>query len=90
MVMNVPLDTANINAISILTVDFKKQQHFSENWTQPHLQKMRNIPEVPVTQFYRGMINTSEPIHSFTIRMMTRTHPHMDNLKASWDIHRDY
>ena len=41
---------------------------FSSNWTPPHLQKLADVPEVPVTQLYRNMINASEPIHSFTIK----------------------
>ena len=68
MVMNVSLDTADINAVNISTLDFRIWQHFSSNWTPPHLQKLTNVPEVPVTQLYSGMINTSEPIHSFTIK----------------------
>ena len=66
--MNISLDTANINAINISTLDFRIWQHISRNWTQPHLQKLTNVPEVPVTQHYRDMINASEPIHSFTIK----------------------
>ena len=64
---NVSLDTANINVINILILDFRIWQHFSSNWTPPHLQKLANVLEVPVTQLYRGMINNSEPIPSFTI-----------------------
>ena len=45
MVMNVFLDTANINAINISTVDFRIWQQFRRNWTQPHLQKLTNVPE---------------------------------------------
>ena len=66
--MNVSLDIANINAFNISTLDFMKWQHFSINWTPPHLQKLANVPEVPVTQLYRDMINTSEPTHLFTIK----------------------
>ena len=29
---------------------------------------MTNVPEVPVAQLYRDMINASEPIYSFTIK----------------------
>ena len=43
-------------------------QHFSRNVTQPYLLKLKNIPEVPVTQLYRDMNNASEPIHSFTVK----------------------
>ena len=65
--MNVSLDIANINAINISTLDFKIWQHSNRNWTPPHLQKLANVPEVPVTQLYRDMIDTSEPIHLFTV-----------------------
>ena len=68
VVMNVSLDTANINAINISTLDFRIWQHFSSNWTLSNPQKLTNVLEVPVTQLYRDMINTSEPIHAFTIR----------------------
>ena len=65
--MNVSLVTANIDAINISTLDLIWQQ-FSSNWILPHMQKLGNVPEVQVTQLYRDMINTSEPIHSFTTK----------------------
>ena len=68
MVKNVSLDTVNIKAINISTLDFSIRQHFSRNGTPPHLQKLANIPKVPDAQLYRDMINNSEPIHSFTIK----------------------
>ena len=68
MVMNASLDTANINAINISTLDFRIWEHFSNSLTKFHLQKLTTVPEVSVTQLYRDMINTSEPIHSFTIK----------------------
>ena len=67
-VMNVSKDTANINAINISTLNFRIWQYFSRNWTQPYLQKLTNVPEVPVTQLYRDMLNAREPIHSLTIK----------------------
>ena len=36
IMMNVSLDTANINAINISTLDFRIWQHFSSNWTSSH------------------------------------------------------
>ena len=65
--MNVSLDSAYINAINISTLDLRIWQHFSSNWTPPHLQELENTTEVPVTQLYRDMISTSEPTHLFTI-----------------------
>ena len=68
MMINVSMDTANINAVNVSALDFRIWQHFNSNWTSPHLQKLVNVPEVPVTQPYNHMINTSEPIHSFKIK----------------------
>ena len=65
--MIISLDTANINAINISTLDFRIWQHFNRNWTSSHLQKLANVPEVPVAQLYKHMVNTGEPVHSFTI-----------------------
>ena len=68
MMMNASLDTTNINTNNISILDFRMWQHFSSNWTPPHLQKLANVPDISVTQLYRHMIDTSEPIHSFTIK----------------------
>ena len=40
IVMNVSLDAANINAIKMSSLNFRIWQHFSRNWTKPHLQKL--------------------------------------------------
>ena len=66
MGMNESLDAANINTINISMLDFRIWQHFSRNWTQPHLKKLTYVPEVPVAQHFRDMINVSEQIHSIT------------------------
>ena len=87
--MNVSLETANINVIDISTQDFRILQHFSTNWIPTHLQKLANIPEVPVTLLYRGIINNSEPICLFTIKD-NKDQSLMDNPKASRDIQSDY
>ena len=89
IMMYVSLDTANINTINISILDFRIQQHFSSNWTPPHLQKLPNVSEMPVTQLYRDMINTSEPIHSFTIKDDDEDPSFICSLNTSWDIHRD-
>ena len=65
IMLNVSLDTANINTINISNLVFRIWQHFSNNWTKPQLQKLTNVP---VAQLSRDMINTSEPTHLFTIK----------------------
>ena len=54
--------------MNISNPDSRIRQHFNSNWTTPNLQKFPNVPEVPVTHFYKNMINTSEPVHSFTVK----------------------
>ena len=73
-IINVSLDTVNINEINISTLYSRVWQHFNSNWTSPHLQKWANVAEVSIAQFYKHMINT----------------PHMDNLNASWYINGEY
>ena len=51
MMINVSLETANINAIYISALDFRIWKHFNSNWTTPHLQKLTNVP-VPVAKLY--------------------------------------
>ena len=68
IMMNVSWGPTNINAINVSTLDFRILQHFSSNWTPPHLQKLANVSEGQVTQLYKHLIDTSEPVHSFTIK----------------------
>ena len=68
MMMNVSLDTANINAINISASNFRIWQHFNSNWTTPHLHKLANIPQVPVGQLSKHMINTSKQVPFFTVK----------------------
>ena len=55
--MNVSLDTENINAFNISIPDFRIWQHFNSNWTTPHLWKLTKVPSDPVAQFYKHIIN---------------------------------
>ena len=75
MVINVSLDTANINTINISTLDLRIWQHFSRHWTQPHLQKLTVVSKVPVTQFYRDRSTSVNQFTHLSSRMMMRTHP---------------
>ena len=61
--MNVPLDTTNINVINISILDFRIWQHLKSNWISPHLQKLANVTKVPVMQLYKHAIDNSEPVH---------------------------
>ena len=68
IMMNASLDTTNITAINISTLNFKIWQYFISNSAPTDLQRLPNVSEVPVTQPCRDMINTSRPAHLFTIK----------------------
>ena len=55
--MHVPLDGANLNRANISIPDFHIWQHFDSNWTTPDMQKMVDIPEIPIAQFHMHMID---------------------------------
>ena len=92
IMMNVYLDTTNINTINTPMLDFRIWQHFSSNCTPSHLQKLTNVPEVLVEQLYRHMINTNEPAYSFTIKDDDKDSSLIWTIlmSISWDILRDY
>ena len=52
--------------INISTQNSRIWQHFNGNGTTPYPQKLTNVPDVPITLLYKYMIDTSEPVHSFT------------------------
>ena len=60
--MIVSLYTTNINAVNISTPDFRLWQFFNSNRTTPHLLMYLKFESHSST----NMINTSEPVHSFT------------------------
>ena len=64
--MNLSLDTANINAINISTLDFRIWQYFSRNRTNPTCRSWQMFLKCQLHSSTE--INASEPIHSFTIK----------------------
>ena len=67
MTVHVSLDKANLKAINISTPDFHIWQHFSSNWTAIHLWKLVDVPEIPVAQLYKHMIDQDQPTLLFEI-----------------------
>ena len=53
IITNVSLDTTNINTIYFSTLDFIIWPYFSSNWTPSHLQRLANVPYMPVTALQR-------------------------------------
>ena len=89
--IHVSLDKANLNTINISTPDFHIWYHFDSNWNTAHMQKLVNIPEVPIAQLYKHMIGQSEPILPFVINRDMEVGPSLTcKLLRHRDLHRDY
>ena len=67
IIMHIILDRTNLNAINILTPDFHILQHFNSNWNTTHMQKLKDMPKVPITQLVKHMIGQSEPVLPFEL-----------------------
>ena len=50
MTIHVSLNKANLNAINLTTPNFHIWQHFGSNWTTAYIQKLVDIPEIPIMQ----------------------------------------
>ena len=72
LTVHVSLNKANLNTIDISTPDFCIWQHFSSNWTAIHLEKLVDIPEIPVAQLYKHMIDHDGPTLLFQINRNTK------------------
>ena len=73
--IHVSLHKANLNAINVSAPDFHIWQHFSSNWTTTHLQRLTDIPAIPVTWLYKHMVDQGEPILLFEVNRDTEEEP---------------
>ena len=64
--VNISLDMANLNMISISSLNFHIWQHLEQHQNESQLQHLASIPSVPVDELYRHMINGIQPITPFT------------------------
>ena len=80
--MNIPLDKTNLNVINISTPDFHIWQHFNSNRMIIHMQKLKDVPKVPVTQLYKHMISQIEPVLLFEVNSNKKVIWHLAQLKS--------
>ena len=72
MTIHVSLEKANLNSLNVSTPDFCIWQHIGSNWSISHIQKLANVPEIPVTKLYRHLICQSKPILSFEMNRSSK------------------
>ena len=65
--INILLNTANLNTMTILSPEFWVWQHLQDHWNKTQLHKLNDIPTVPVAHLYKHMIDNSGPIHPFIL-----------------------
>ena len=66
LTVNISLDIANLNMVNISSLDFYIWQHLEDHQNMTQLHHLSSIPSVPITQLYKHMISSNEPITPFT------------------------
>ena len=67
MLINISLNTANLNAVDISSPKFQVWQHQEDHWMKTHLHKLADIPTVPIAHLYKHMISNNGPILPFQL-----------------------
>ena len=63
--VNVSLNMAHLQMISILAQDFHIWQHLGSNRNEAQLQHLTTIPSIPVHKIYQHLLNNTLPIMPF-------------------------
>ena len=67
LMINIPLNTANLNRMNISSPEFIVWQHLEDQWKKTQLHILADIPTVPVAHLYKHMINNHGPILLFPL-----------------------
>ena len=67
MMINISLNTANLNTMNISSPEFWILQHLEDHWNKTKLQKLTDISTLPVAHLYKHMIYNNRPIIPFNL-----------------------
>ena len=67
MMINISLNTANLNTMNISSLKFWVWQHLEDHWNKTQWLKLADVPTVPVAHLYKYMINNNGPILLFNL-----------------------
>ena len=87
MMINISLNTANLNTMNISSPEFQVWQNLEDHWNKTQLHKLADVPTVPVAHLYKHMINHNRPILLFNLADGS-----IDDTASIWDTffsHRD-
>ena len=65
MMINISLNTSNLNMMNISLPQFWVWQHLEDHWKKTQLHKLVDVPTVPVAQLYKHLIDKNGPILPF-------------------------
>ena len=65
--INILLNTANLNAVNISSPEFREWQHLEDHWNTSQLHKLADIPTVLVAHTYKHIIDNNIPILMFQL-----------------------
>ena len=67
MMINISLNTANLNTMNISSPELRLWQHLEDHLNKTQLHKLADIPTVPVAHLYKHMIDHNGPILPFNL-----------------------
>ena len=81
MMINILLNTSNLNTMNISSPEFWAWQHLEDHWNKTQLHKLANVPTVPVAWLYKHMINNNGPILPFQLADQS-----IDKTVSTWTL----
>ena len=67
LMINISLNTTNLNAVNISSPEFWVWQHLEDHWNKTQLHKLADVPTVLVAHLYKHMIDNNRPILLFNL-----------------------
>ena len=67
MMINISLNTANLNKMNISLPEFQVWQDLEVHWNKTQLHKMADVPTFPVAHLYKHMIDHNRSILVFNL-----------------------
>ena len=65
VIINVSLNTANLNVVNISALEFRIWQHLEDHWNGTFLHHLVNIPSVPIEELYKQRVNSNGLVNTF-------------------------
>ena len=81
MVINISLNTGNLNTMNISSPECHVWQHLEDHWNKSQLHKLADVPSVPVAHLYKHMVNNNGPILPFQL-----ANESLDDTASIWTL----